>query len=258
MNDHCVLNLSARYYRKVVGEPEPPGFRWQSLSLPVSETAFLLVDVHSGWEGEETEENTSPLGRWWQGAITRIARALAAAREAGLSVIYTNNSAPRIAIERSEFGEHFRRSWGAEFNETFGEGGVDPREYHGGHAGRMDFPEGLRPQPGDYYVRKYVYSAFFDTRLDTLLRNLGIHTLICAGIWADCCLLATSLDALYHNYRVIWLRDGTMAGEDPGDEEEMPFTQRMIRWFETVIGFSVTCEEFAKACYALAERTQTR
>jgi len=247
MSARRMVELSARYYRRGPNDPEPPGFRWQSLLLTVEETAFLLVDVASGWEGEEIEESERP-DVWWEKAIRRMSEASAAARGIGMPVIYTNNSAPRIAIERSEFGKHFQRSWGTDFNQALGEGGVDPREYHGGHAGRMDFPVSLRPHPEDYYVRKYVYSAFYDTRLDTLLRNLGIRTVICAGQTAECCLMATSLDAFYRNYRVVWLRDATRAGENPGEEAEMPNTQRVIRYLENFIGFSVTCTEFAEAC----------
>jgi nicotinamidase-related amidase len=248
MSEQRLIDLRARYYRRAARDPCPPGFRWQSLRLLAEETAFLIVDVASGWEGEELEESDEP-DEWWEHAIRHIGDALAAARRSGMPVIYTNNSAPRVAIERSEFGEHFRRNWGTDLNESLGEGGLDDREYHHGkHTGRMDFPEPLRPHDGDYYVRKYVYSAFYDTRLDTLLRNLRIRTLICAGQTADCCLLSTSLDALYRNYRVIWLRDGTRAGEKPGEEKDMPHTQEIIRYFEDYVGFSVTCEEFVSAC----------
>jgi nicotinamidase-related amidase len=103
----------------------------------------------------------------------------------------------------------------------------------------LAFPAELEPHPDEYYVRKHVYSAFFDTRLDTLLRNLGTRNLVVAGFWADICMLATALDAFYRNYRVIWLRDGTL-----GDQEWT------IRWFENAIGYTVTTTDFAAACSA--------
>ena len=73
----------------------------------------------------------------------------------------------------------------------------------------------IAPQSDDYYIRKYVYSGFWDTRLDSLLRNLGIRTLVCAGFAADICLLGTMIDALYRNYRIVLLRDATQAVEIP-------------------------------------------
>jgi nicotinamidase-related amidase len=204
--------------------------------------------VYDGIQGDENiEDLTGDLGDQWRRTVSRIARALDAARTCELQVVYATNSAPRIALDRSEFGAHFRRSWGNDFDQAFREGGVDPREYHGGRPAPLSFPPRLEPRPGEYYIRKHVYSAFFDSRLDTLLRNLGINTLIMAGFWADICMLATALDAFYRNYRVIWLLDGTLGG----NRDKKPTTEWMIDWFEHAIGYTVTTEEFASACYTL-------
>lgn len=232
------LELEARYFRGYATASSPPGHATESLSLDLTTTAFLLVDVYHGMQGNEDIEGVSgPVGEQWRQTVRRIAVALEGARSCGLPVVYAINSAPRIALEQSEFGAHFRRSWGSDFTHTFREGGVDSREYHGGRPGPLIFPEELEPRPNEYYVRKHVYSAFFDTRLDTLLRNLDTRTLVTVGFWADICMLATSLDAFYRNYRVIWLRDGTL-----GDEEWA------VRWFENAIGYTVTTDEFAVAC----------
>lgn len=232
------LELDARYLRSYAAVDGPAGYASERLSLDLATTALLLVDVYHGIQGDEDIEGVSgPAGERWQRAVRRIAVALQVARGCRLPVVYAVNSAPRVALERSEFGAHFRRSWGGDFNHTFREGGVDPREYQGGRPGPLAFPAELEPRPGEYYVRKHVYSAFFDTRMDTLLRNLGIRTLVMAGFWADICMLATALDAFYRNYRVIWLRDGTL-----GDEEWA------VRWFENAVGYTVTVAEFAAAC----------
>jgi nicotinamidase-related amidase len=231
------LELEARYFRGYATPSRPAGYATESLSLDPTTTALLLIDVYHGMQGDEDIEGVfGSAGEQWRQTVRRIAVALETARSCGLPVVYTINSAPRIALERSEFGAHFRRSWGSDFTHAFREGGVDSREYHDGRPGPLIFPSELEPRADEYYIRKHVYSAFFDTRLDTLLRNLGIHTLVAAGFWADICMLATSLDAFYRNYRVIWLRDGTL-----GDEEWA------ICWFENAIGYSVTTGEFAAA-----------
>jgi len=237
-----MLEFEARYMKTFDSDGKPAGHAPQHLSLDPSHTALLLVDVYHGLQGDEDIEGVSGSeGDRWYATVRRIKIGLDGARACGLPVIYAVNSAPRIALDRSEFGLHFQRSWGSDFNHSFREGGVDPREYHEGRPTPLAFPSELEPRTGEYYIRKHVYSAFFDTRLDTLLRNLGVHTLITAGFWADICLLATSLDAFYRNYRVIWLRDGTL-----GDE------QWAIPWFETAIGFTVTADEFSAACFRLA------
>jgi nicotinamidase-related amidase len=248
------MNLEARYYRNFATPDGPPGYVTERLTLDPAATALLLLDVYSGiQDGEDIEGVSGAMGDLWRQAVSRIAAALEAARACGLPVIYAVNSAPRIALKRSEFGAHFQRSWGGDFDHAFREGGVDAREYHGGRPGPLTFPTELEPRPGEYYIRKHVYSAFFDTRLDSLLRHLSIRALVIAGFWADVCMLATALDALYRNYRVIWLRDGTLAGEEAGREAELQQTQHMLRWFENVVGYTVTAAEFAVACARLRE-----
>ncbi len=236
-----MIELEARYIRAGAGP------QIERLGLAPQATALLLVDVyyndqdHARWGPPE-----DPLTTQLQTMEDAIASALAAARTVPLSVIYPTNSAPRIDLGRSAFGRHFSRSWEGEFDTVFAEGGLDAREYHrAGRAAPLRFPPRLAPLPDERYIRKHVYSAFFDTRLDTALRNLGITTLVCAGLWANVCMAATALDALYRNYNVIWLRDGTLAGY--GD------TERWIAWFEETVGHTVTSAEFVAACKSQAE-----
>jgi nicotinamidase-related amidase len=73
--------------------------------------------------------------------------------------------------------------------------------------------------------------------------------LICAGLWANVCLAATALDALYRNYTVIWLRDCTLAGEENSEDlSDLPNTKRWVAWFEEVVGYTVTSAEFTQFC----------
>jgi nicotinamidase-related amidase len=233
-----MLELNARYIRS--GE----GTRIQRLQLDVTQTAFLLVDVYL-----DDQEN----GRWgppedpftatYLGLESAIGNALDAVRRIGMFVVYATNSSPRVGVERSAFGRHFRRAWDDDFNTAFTDGGVDSREFHQGNRDTpLKFAEHLAPRPDEVYIRKHAYSAFYATRLDTALRNMGIRTLICCGLWANVCLAATSLDALYRNYDVIWLRDGTLAGNQA--------TAQWIAWCEEIVGFSVPSDDLIAACRA--------
>lgn len=65
----------------------------------------------------------------------------------------------------------------------------------------------LKPEPGDITVDKYRMSGFFDTPLDSILRNLGVTTLLFAGVNADQCVLATLADAACIGYDVVLLED---------------------------------------------------
>ena len=244
------LHLTARYYRWY-----PPGAHLghteENLALSLSETAFLLVDVYcQGPQRQIIEKIVADehAQLWYDITVNNIAPAVRFAREIGLPVIYANNSAPRVALEHSEFADKLRKSLGFDMTEDFTEPMIDPREYHHGPQVQLQFPAAVDPQPGDYFVRKHCYSSFFDTRLDTLLRNLHIHNLICAGFVADACLFTTIADALFRNYKVILLRDCTLASELPHEVQEMKHTQRMILWIESIIGSTVTSSEFTKAC----------
>ena len=45
--------------------------------------------------------------------------------------------------------------------------------------------DGLEPQEGDHIVEKMRMNAFYDTKLDILLRGLGVETLIVTGAWTN-------------------------------------------------------------------------
>jgi nicotinamidase-related amidase len=61
----------------------------------------------------------------------------------------------------------------------------------------------------DIQVDKYRMSGFWDTPLDSILRNLGRTALFFAGVNADQCVMATLQDANFLGYDCILLRDCT-------------------------------------------------
>ena len=71
----------------------------------------------------------------------------------------------------------------------------------------------IEPKPTDFVVQKTMYDSFFETTLDTVLRNLDAKYLVCAGFAADICLLNTVIGAMYRNYRVFVLRDCVLGSE---------------------------------------------
>ncbi len=67
----------------------------------------------------------------------------------------------------------------------------------------------LAQEPGDIHIDKFRMSGFWDTPLDSILRNLGKTTLFFAGVNADQCVMATLQDANFLGYDCILLRDCT-------------------------------------------------
>lgn len=67
----------------------------------------------------------------------------------------------------------------------------------------------LEKQPNDISVDKYRMSGFWDTPLDSILRNLGKTTLFFAGVNVDQCVMVTLQDANFLGYDCILLQDCT-------------------------------------------------
>jgi len=67
--------------------------------------------------------------------------------------------------------------------------------------------EELNPGDQDIHVTKHRFSGFWDTPLDSILRNMGVATLFFAGVNADQCVMTTLEDASFLGYDVIMLRD---------------------------------------------------
>lgn len=60
----------------------------------------------------------------------------------------------------------------------------------------------------DHILEKRRYSAFHATDLELLLRNLGVDTLIVAGVATNVCCESTTRDAYFRDFKVIFLEDG--------------------------------------------------
>ncbi len=67
--------------------------------------------------------------------------------------------------------------------------------------------DGLKPHKDDIHIDKYRMSGFWDTELDSVLRNLGITTLLFGGVNADQCVLCTLQDANFLGYDCIMVSD---------------------------------------------------
>lgn len=69
-------------------------------------------------------------------------------------------------------------------------------------------------QPADYVVEKVAYSAFYQTRLEYILRAVGIDMLIIGGIVTNGGVASTLRDAHLRNFDTILLTDGCAAFKD--------------------------------------------
>jgi nicotinamidase-related amidase len=88
------------------------------------------------------------------------------------------------------------------------------RQLHVSAAATAIHPD-LAVRPGDIVVRKTRVSAFSTTNLDEQLTNLGVTTLILAGLTTSGVVLSTVRDAADRDYRLVLLSDCV---SDPSQE----------------------------------------
>lgn len=68
---------------------------------------------------------------------------------------------------------------------------------------------GFQIREGDIFLRKPRFGAFTGTDLDLILRGKGIDTVIIGGIATNICCETTAREANHHEYKLIFLSDGT-------------------------------------------------
>jgi ureidoacrylate peracid hydrolase len=265
------LDVKTRFYR-LFPSTGYLGYGYEDYEADYDRSAFLVIDVYGlgfhpddpvpafNQDGHAAGER--PALAWLDSSMhedriikTALLPALTVAREINLPVIYLNNSAPKIGLGYSEFGKVLKRQLNTDMERMFAEDEVDPKEYHFGHSDHVKISKLLTPRENEYFIRKHVYSGFVGTRLDLLLRHLDIKNLFIVGFSADACLMTTIIDALWLNYKVILLRDCTLANDFPEEQAELLGTQRMVKMLESLYCVSVTSQEFIEAAKVFADQS---
>ncbi|HEV3402694.1 MAG TPA: cysteine hydrolase [Gaiellaceae bacterium] len=100
--------------------------------------------------------------------------------------------------------------------------------------------EGLEPQDGDHVVEKMRMNAFYNTKLDVLLRGLGVETLIVTGAWTNMSIEHTARHAADAGYRAVVASDGTSTVDEEWQNAALNYAMQNVA---TV----ATCAEIAEA-----------
>jgi len=161
----------------------------------VGTAALLIIDMQNDF----LDDDAPVLCADGKQIIPGIRRLAAAAREAGVPVIYTQET---HRSNRIDFGRELDGSEGLHC--------VD------GTRGVQIVPE-LAPEAGDILIRKPRYSAFIGTDLLFVLNGINVRagdTLIVTGVATDVCIHYTSADAHQYDYRVRVVTD-CVAGTSP-------------------------------------------
>ncbi len=123
-------------------------------------------------------------------ALPHAARALAAAREAGIPVIHTN-----IRYQPGRFLDGGIWVKKAPVMKAMVDGNP-----------LAAFCDEVTPDDDELVITKQYASAFFGTALATTLTTLGVDTLVLIGCSTSGCIRATAVDGLQHGFRVMVIR----------------------------------------------------
>ncbi|MEW6641565.1 MAG: isochorismatase family cysteine hydrolase [Pseudomonadota bacterium] len=108
--------------------------------------------------------------------------------------------------------------------------------------------DALTPRLGEHVIKKHRYSAFFATDLDLILREWGITTVVITGTTTENCCHATARDAMFHNYKVVFLSDLTGTFDYPDVGQGAMAAEDVHRATLMVLAFStahvMTAQEF--------------
>ncbi|WP_375513547.1 cysteine hydrolase family protein [uncultured Nostoc sp.] len=181
----------------------------KTLRLDLAKTAILVIDMQNdfchpdGWLAHIGVDVTPA-----RQPIEPLNNLLPELREAGVPVIWVNWGNRSDLLNISAGLRHVYNPTGA------GVGLGDPLPSNGARvlmAGSWAAAvvDELEQIPEDIRVDKYRMSGFWDTPLDSILRNLGRTTLFFAGVNADQCVLATLCDANFLGYDCVLVKDCT-------------------------------------------------
>ena len=162
-----------------------------------AKTAIIVVDMQNDFVAAGAPMET-PAAR---AIVPKLAGLLRAGRAAGIKVIYTAHVHRRDGSDMGLFDDmHPPIASRAAL--------VD------GSEGAGIYPD-LAPTAGEHVIRKHRYSAFFGTDLDIILREWGVDTVVICGTTTENCCLSTARDAMFRNYRVVFLSDTTATYDYP-------------------------------------------
>jgi ureidoacrylate peracid hydrolase len=195
-----------------------------------TKTVMIVVDMQNDFVAEGAKLRSAQAAAM----VSKLVATLKFCREKGIRVVYT---------------AHVHRRDGSDMGlyEGLYPPIADRSTLVDGTPGVEIFPS-LAPQPGEHVVKKHRYSAFFATDLDLILRQWGIETVIVSGTTTENCCHATARDAMFHNYRVVFLSDTTGTFDYPDVGQGALSAEDVHRATLTILAFStadvMTADQF--------------
>ena len=158
--------------------------------------ALLIVDFVVAYL-----DPASPLYAGVEDALASNERLLAAARRAGIPVLFTNVV---YTPGGADGGVFYRKVPALRLFDRGSPWGA--------------FPASLQPQDGELVISKQYASSFFGTHLAATLTAKSVDTLLITGLSTSGCVRATALDACQHGFLPFVVREAC-GDRHPGPHE---------------------------------------
>jgi nicotinamidase-related amidase len=144
-------------------------------------SALVVVDMINSYDHPDAEA----LARSAEGAVPHIVRLVERAAEEDVPTIYVNDNFGAWTSNRDELVEQALR---------------------GPYAALV---EPLAPEPDTLFVVKARHSAFYETPLEYLLRQLEVQRIVLVGQATEQCILYSALDGYIRHFQVAVPSDAT-------------------------------------------------
>lgn len=193
----------------------------ESAPLPLvpERTALLLIDMQEEFAGATGGPYRVPEAAR---RIPAMAALLQAFRARGLPVLHTAFAGTHAFLDRPR--------WGALMpNRALGAGEGDAGLFQ-----EPRFVPELQPRAGEIVVQKPSYGAFYDTPLETILKRLGVDTLVLAGTLTDCCVGTTARQAYERGLAAFVVSDAVATSLPEMHEAELKILRRSFARVLTV------------------------
>src|SRR6202035_5779097 len=103
---------------------------------------------------------------------------------------------------------------------------------------------GVAPLEGEVVVNKHRYSAFVNTRLDSVLRTYKIENVILTGVSTNVCVESTARHGYMLDYNIVFASDGTAAYSQAEHDASLSV---MARYFGVVASAAEVIEAWKTA-----------
>ena len=173
-----------------------------AIELNASTSALIIQDLQNDViiEGGAFADSGAPAHATSQNVVANAAAMATAARAAGMAIIHVHYivepGAPGLKLNAplfqgvKEANALVRGTWGAAA------------------------ADGVAPQEGDLVVEKMRMNGFHGTNLETILKGLGVDTIVISGAWTNFSVEHTARHGADAGYRAIVVTDGTSTIND--------------------------------------------